>query len=183
MKVLLLAPCGNSEAGPPTTTAGDRCQGDAGYKDYGPKGKVLGFKLYTSNHLGYLMESVFVWETVVNSSGLTRNWWSAQEPVLCKARGDSLALVLLAREDAETCVVFVDIGSCGGLSSLTVSQLGQLSSDPVNVLSQLLKSLLHFLPQKLMQSSLVFLNCCGFSFLLCATVFWWVQYCQFPVPE
>lgn len=60
MKLLLLAPCGNNETGPPTTTPGDGCQGDAGYKDYGPKGIILGFKLYTSNHLGYQMGSVLV---------------------------------------------------------------------------------------------------------------------------
>lgn len=48
--------------------------------------------------------------------------------------------MLSAREDANTCLVFVDIGFSGGPSSLTMSHLGQLNSDPVKALSQLLKS-------------------------------------------
>lgn len=64
------------------------------------------------------MGSVLVWETVVKSPGLIRNWWLTQEvSVLRKAMGDPLALGLSARGDAKPKHwVFADMGSCYSLS-------------------------------------------------------------------
>ena len=114
---------GNDAVGPRATAAGDMCQGEVGYKEYGPTGVVPGLgcgckcSVYTSNHLVCLMGSVLVWEAAVKSPGLLRNWWLIQEvSVLCKAMGDPLALGLSARGDAKPrCWVFVDMGSCYSL--------------------------------------------------------------------
>lgn len=73
---------GNGEAGPRATAAGDECEGEVEYKEYGPTRVVSGLgcgrkcSVCTSNHLVCLMGSVLVWDSAaVKSPGLIRNWW------------------------------------------------------------------------------------------------------------